>query len=76
MTLRDRIQEAIKDATKARAQENDLRPCAWPKGPFCLKKKQSQKAPVWTDAETIEALRAEVKEASSKSGNLSRPGQG
>ncbi len=60
MTLRERIQDAIKDATKARdhARLDTLRMA---KGAILIKEKERTKDTTITDNETIEVLRAEVK---------------
>lgn len=60
MTLRERIQNAIKDATKARdhARLDTLRMA---KGAILIKEKERTKDTSITDDETIEVLRAEVK---------------
>jgi len=60
MSIRDQIQEAIKEATKARdhARLDTLRMA---KGALLLKEKEKARDAGITDAEAIETLRAEVR---------------
>ena len=60
MSIRDRIQEAIKEATKARdhARLDTLRMA---KGALLLKEKEKARDAGITDVEAIETLRAEVR---------------
>lgn len=60
MSLRNRIQEGIKEATKARDQKR-LETLRMAKGAIILKEKEKSKDAELTDAEIVEALRAEVK---------------
>lgn len=60
MTLRERIQKAIIEATKAREHAR-LETLRMAKGALLLKEKEKPKGDGITDAEAIDALRAEVK---------------
>ena len=60
MSIRDRIQEAIKEATKAREHAR-LESLRMAKGALVMKEKAKAKGVGITDAEAIETLRAEVR---------------
>jgi len=60
MTIRERIQEAIKEATKARDHAR-LETLRMAKGALLLKEKEKAKGLGISDAESVEVLRSEVR---------------